>query len=105
MKQTDKKQTFSINNRLFDSYLERMNFLNEISILHPNSISFGSGRPDQSLFSVKDVLSAIPDYSGISHLKIGQAGSGEYLNALGQYNKTKGIVNEDIVKLIANDEK
>ena len=104
MRQTDSNQSYAINNRLFDDYLERMNFLNEISILHPESISFGSGRPDQSLFSVKDVLEAIPDYQGISKLTIGQAGSGEFLNALGQYNKTKGIINEDIAKLIANDE-
>ncbi|MCP5050867.1 MAG: PLP-dependent aminotransferase family protein [bacterium] len=96
--------SYSINNRLFDSYLERMNFLNEISIDHPDSISFGSGRPDQSLFSVKDVIAAIPSFQGMARSGIGQAGSGEALNALGQYNKTKGIVNEDIAKLIARDE-
>ena len=44
---------YTINTRLFDDYLERMNFLNEVSIINPHAISFGSGRPDKDFFDVR----------------------------------------------------
>ena len=92
---------YTINDHLFGAYLERMNFLNEISIDYPDAISFGSGRPDQRFFSVKGIVSGF--------LSSGAGDSGEngedYFNGLGQYNKTKGIINEAISKLLRNDEK
>ncbi|MCU0289137.1 MAG: PLP-dependent aminotransferase family protein [Acidobacteria bacterium] len=95
-----KEINFTINNRLFDSYLERMNFLNEISIDYPQAISFGSGRPDEAYFNVRDVISCFQTYAGQS----GGAELDSTYNALGQYNKTKGIINEDIARLLEKDE-
>ena len=79
-----------------------MNFLNEISIDYPQAISFGSGRPDEAFFNVRDVISCFQTFVD------GTRSGGEELdgtyNALGQYNKTKGIINEDIARLLATDE-
>ncbi|MCP4148420.1 MAG: PLP-dependent aminotransferase family protein [bacterium] len=96
------KKKYNINNRLFHPYLERMNFLNEISIDYPEAISFGSGRPDARFFSVKETVSSFQNYSGSRQQS--SEDSEEFYNSLGQYNKTKGIVNEGISKLLRNDE-
>ncbi len=97
-----KGKNYSINNRLFDSYLERMNFLNEISIDYPGAISFGSGRPDMHFFNVKEIISCFHSFAA------SKQGNGkdieEFYNSLGQYNKTKGIINEDVSRLLWNDE-
>ena len=99
-----KENTYTINRRLFDEYLDRMNFLNEISIIHPNAISFGSGRPDKAFFDVREIIDNFHSYVR-NHV---QGGSREELddfyNSLGQYNKTNGIINDSIAKLLLNDE-
>lgn len=97
-----KMQSYSINNRLFDSYLERMNFLNEVSILHPDAISFGSGRPDEGFFNVQEIISCFHTFA-VSQGK-SEKDVAEFYNSLGQYNKTKGIINETVSKLLLNDE-
>lgn len=89
-----KKTNYTINDRLFGSYLERMNFLNEISIDYPDAVSFGSGRPDRRFFSVKDIVSGFLE-SDEGH---------DFFDTLGQYNKTKGIINETMATLLRNDE-
>jgi (S)-3,5-dihydroxyphenylglycine transaminase len=86
------EKNYTINHRLFGPYLERMNFLNEISIDYPDAVSFGSGRPNKRFFNVKDVVSCFFSFDG------------EDFNALGQYNKTNGIINESISMLLRNDE-
>lgn len=89
-----KETNYMINDQLFGSYLERMNFLNEISIDYPDAVSFGSGRPDSRFFSVKDIVSGFLE-----------AGEGDdFFDGLGQYNKTKGIINETLSRLLRNDE-
>jgi len=89
-----KETNYTINDRLFGPYLERMNFLNEISIDYPDAVSFGSGRPDRRFFSVKDIVSGFLS-----------AGEGDdFFDDLGQYNKTKGIINDTLSALLKNDE-
>jgi len=97
-----KEKEFVINTRLFDDYMERMNFLNEVSILNPNAISFGSGRPDKAFFDVKEIIANFHSYA---HLHVsGEEELEEFYNDLGQYNKTNGIINDAIAKLLSNDE-
>lgn len=97
-----KEKEFVINTRLFDDYMERMNFLNEVSILNPNAISFGSGRPDKNFFDVKEIIANFHSYA---HLHVsGEEELEEFYNDLGQYNKTNGIINDIIAKLLLNDE-
>lgn len=91
-----------MNNNLFDSYLESMNFLNEISIDYPEAISFGSGRPNENYFDVASVVQGIESF--VEKNRPSQKTNIEFYNYLGQYNKTKGIINESISKLLYNDE-
>lgn len=96
------EKKFTLNQRLFDAYLERMNFLNEISIDHPQAISFGSGRPDPRFFNVKQVMAG---FEAFALRNSRDAGDEETIfNRLGQYNRTKGIINEAVARLLANDE-
>ncbi|WP_024832494.1 PLP-dependent aminotransferase family protein [Ruminiclostridium josui] len=91
-----------MNNNLFDTYLESMNFLNEISVKHPSAISFGSGRPNEEFFNVEEVVLGIKDF--VKKNKPRNMDENAYFNYLGQYNFTKGIINEYIAKLVYNDE-
>lgn len=96
---------FNINQRLFEPYLERMNFLNEISIDYPQAISFGSGRPDKNFFNVSNIISCFHTYAEVmGHNPQNTADIDDFYNSLGQYNKTKGIINDAIAKLLKNDE-
>lgn len=91
-----------MNRNLFDTYLESMNFLNEISINYPGAISFASGRPYKDFFDVESAVSGIKSY--VEENKPKNQSTDEFFNYLGQYNKTKGIVNESISRLLYNDE-
>ncbi|NJD03766.1 MAG: PLP-dependent aminotransferase family protein [Ruminiclostridium sp.] len=91
-----------MNRNLFDSYLESMNFLNEVSINYPSAISFASGRPYKDFFNVESAISGIKSY--VKANKPEKQSTDEFFNHLGQYNKTKGIINESISRLIYNDE-
>ncbi len=96
------KTEFPINKQLEDPYLDAMNFLNEISIINPEAISFASGRPDEDFFNVEEVLAGYPNF-----LKDYYKDNWTYQQALadlGQYNKTNGIINDAISRLIRNDE-
>ena len=91
-----------MNPNLFDTYLESMNFLNEISINYPRAISFGSGRPPEDFFNVESALQSIPSF--VEAHRPADKSRDEFFNYLGQYNKTKGIINDSIAILLANDE-
>ncbi len=91
-----------MNNNLFDTYLESMNFLNEISIKHQSAISFGSGRPREEFFNVEEVVLGVKEF--VRNNKPQNMDLNDYFNYLGQYNLTKGIINEAIAKLLYNDE-
>ncbi|UCH94311.1 MAG: aminotransferase class I/II-fold pyridoxal phosphate-dependent enzyme, partial [Candidatus Aminicenantes bacterium] len=97
-----KEKEFVINTRLFEDYMERMNFLNEVSIINPNAISFGSGRPDKAFFDVKEIIANFHSYAQL-HVS-GEEELEEFYNDLGQYNKTNGIITDAIAKLLFNDE-
>ena len=93
-----KIKNYTINRHMFDPYVDAMNFLNEVSIVNPHAISFGSGRPDKNFFNVRDIVSHFLSSGG-------ETGDMEsYYNDLGQYNKTKGIINDILARLLKNDE-
>ncbi|WP_054742455.1 aminotransferase class I/II-fold pyridoxal phosphate-dependent enzyme [Cellulosilyticum ruminicola] len=91
-----------MNENLNDEYLDSMNFLNEISINYPQAISFASGRPKEELFEVETIVDGIKDY--VKNNKSDTSSYKDFFNYLGQYNKTKGIINEEICQLVKNDE-
>lgn len=86
-----------MNQYLQDPYLDSMNFLNEACLLYPDAISFGSGRPKEDFFHLDDVVSGVKRFAK-------NLNNGKPLDSLGQYNMTKGIINDSITKLLKNDE-
>ena len=84
-----------MNHFLNDPYLDSMNFLNEACIKYPEAISFGSGRPVEEFFHLEDTVNGVKRYAEIR---------GIAPDFLGQYNMTKGIINDFIAKLVKNDE-
>lgn len=84
-----------MNRFLNDPYLDSMNFLNEACIKYPQAISFGSGRPTESFFHLAETVDGAKKYAEITGIS---------LNHLGQYNMTKGIINDSVAKLVKNDD-
>lgn len=96
-------KNYKINHHLFDPYVESMNFLNEVSIINPDAISFGSGRPDKNFFDVKNIVDNFHSFAD-SHSSGDGESAADFYNGLGQYNKTKGIINDTLSRLLQNDE-
>jgi (S)-3,5-dihydroxyphenylglycine transaminase len=77
-----------------------MNFLNEVVLDNPDAISFAPGRPPDDLLEVEQHVVALgEDMNGA-----GIAGARTW-NALGQYNRTNGIINELIARQLQLDER
>lgn len=80
-----------------------MGFLNEIQLNYPEAISLASGRPDASFFKINQFntyFNIFVDYL----CELQNASRNEVLNTLGQYNRTKGIINELACKFLEKDE-
>jgi (S)-3,5-dihydroxyphenylglycine transaminase len=80
-----------------------MGFLNEIQLEYPDAISLASGRPDPQYFDLENFagyvelyINSITSSSGADRKKI--------FGDLGQYNRTKGIVNDLLAKYLETDE-
>jgi (S)-3,5-dihydroxyphenylglycine transaminase len=86
------------------SRLSVMNFLNEAANDYPNAISFASGRPAETFFSLERWLAAVPAYQEHAAKAAGQnlllAG-----RRLAQYGRTAGIINELIAQQLRIDER
>lgn len=94
----------SINPLLNNLGEDVMGFLNEIQLKYPKAISLASGRPDEDYFNLMD----FPEYFNlyVDAVSLSEKKSRtNILNSLGQYNRTKGIINELISKYLKRDEK
>lgn len=81
-----------------------MGFLNEIQLKYPKAISFASGRPDEEYFNLKDFSKYFDLY--VKTISISEKKSKlKVLNSLGQYNRTKGIINTLVANYLYKDEK
>ena len=80
-----------------------MGFLNEIQLDHGTAISFASGRPAEELFGLEDTFL---NYEAFLEYTAGRInGTREAaLCELGQYNRTKGIINELLCRFLQTDE-
>lgn len=85
------------------SRLSVMNFLNEAVNRYPNAISFASGRPAESFFSIERWLDAVPMF--IEHIaKANGYGVSLAAKRLAQYGRTAGIIEALIAEQLRNDE-
>jgi (S)-3,5-dihydroxyphenylglycine transaminase len=92
-----------LNPVLGSDYNDMFSFLNDTAARYPKSISFVAGMPDESFFNVEDQLSAIQVF--VDYL-VGKTGKERLsmINWIGQYNNSRGIINDVLVKYLACDE-
>jgi (S)-3,5-dihydroxyphenylglycine transaminase len=104
LKKTDMvKNSISVNPLLKNIGEDVMGFLNEIQLLYPNAISLASGRPDEKYFDLEDFKIYFDMYvEAICQLQ--KKDREAVINNLGQYNKTKGIINNLVSKYLEKDE-
>jgi (S)-3,5-dihydroxyphenylglycine transaminase len=80
---------------------EAMNFLNEVVTAYPRAISFGPGRPLESLFDVRAALAHVEQYAaGVR----GDLSLEHVLGRLGQYGATNGAIREEVAQYLRTDE-
>lgn len=70
-----------------------MGFLNEIQLDYPDAISLASGRPDETFFDLQKTQDYINAFIRYKSKKENQSPD-RVLKSLGQYNRTKGFINE-----------
>ena len=80
-----------------------MGFLNEVQSQYPKAISFASGRPDSKYFNIEKFSEYLDFFIKTEVLEKGQT-ENEILGYLGQYNRTKGIINKEVSKYLWKDE-
>jgi len=83
--------------------LEVMNFLNEVILQYPGAVSFAPGRPSERCFDVPESLGKVQTYVDYRAATSGLDPRAIWSD-LGQYNKTNGLINDLIVRQLANDE-
>ncbi|KUM99879.1 GntR family transcriptional regulator [Streptomyces yokosukanensis] len=92
-----------LHSSLSDPLLDVMNFLNEVTLRHPEAISFGPGRPYDGFFEVDRIGDYLTAYTRHLEADLGRT-PGEIRTALFQYGRTNGQINELVARTIANDE-
>jgi (S)-3,5-dihydroxyphenylglycine transaminase len=93
-----------INPLLNDLGEDVMGFLNEIQLTYPSAISLASGRPDEDYFNLNDFPQYFNLYVDAMELSEKKTRK-KILNSLGQYNRTKGIINDLVATYLKKDEK
>lgn len=93
----------TLNDALKQPLLGTMNFLNEITMLFPEAISFSAGRPAEQFFNVSEGFRKIARFVEVMAKEQGKT-EDSILSALGQYGKTNGIINSIIARQLENEE-
>lgn len=79
-----------------------MGFLNEIQFSFPKAISLASGRPDDRFFDLRDIDKYFNIYT--NHLSnVENIDTQHIFKKLGQYDKTKGIINDLVARYLKID--
>jgi (S)-3,5-dihydroxyphenylglycine transaminase len=96
-------RNYPLNASLGTGFNNVIGFLNDIQFKFPGATSFVAGQPDEDFFDIENSLSKFSVYvdhqvahTGMSRLSV--------INKIGQYSKTKGIVNDLVAEYLKNDE-
>ncbi|MFI9161959.1 PLP-dependent aminotransferase family protein [Kitasatospora aureofaciens] len=85
-----------------DPVLDTMNFLNEVTLRHPEAISFAPGRPYDGFFDTEQLFGYLRRY--LDHLAETGHSPAEVRSALFQYGPTAGRIREVIAESLRQDE-
>lgn len=96
-------RNYPLNSRLGTGFNNVIGFLNDTQYKFPDAISFVAGQPDENFFEIEDNLSRFDTY--VRH-RVASDGKDRrtIVNKLGQYSKTKGIVNDIVAEYLKTDE-
>lgn len=88
---------------LSDPLIDAMTFLNEVTVRHPDAISFAPGRPYEGLFDPDSIIENLTAYT--DYLKRDKGFSADRVRtAVFQYGRTNGEIHELVARTLANDE-
>ena len=93
----------NFNSALSDPHLNVMNYLNQVVLSFPHSVSFASGRPSENFFDIDEWPSCVDEFVAYESERTGRS-PGTVMQDLGQYGRTIGIINDLIVRTLENDE-
>jgi monomeric phenylalanine-4-hydroxylase len=96
-------RNYSINANLGNGFNNVIGFLNDIQYRYPKATSFVAGQPDENFFDIPDYLSKFDVFVDHMAAKTGQSRE-HVIKKIGQYNKTKGIVNDIVAEHLRVDE-
>jgi monomeric phenylalanine-4-hydroxylase len=96
-------RNYSINANLGNGFNNVIGFLNDIQYRYPKATSFVAGQPDENFFDIPDYLSKFEVFVDHMAAKTGQSKE-HVIKKIGQYNKTKGIVNDIVAEHLRVDE-
>lgn len=96
-------RNYSLNNYIGKKFNNVIGFLNDSQFKFPSAISFVAGQPDELFFAVEDHMSKFNTYVDYMTKKTGNSRV-EIINKIGQYSKTKGIINEIIAEYLQKSE-
>jgi (S)-3,5-dihydroxyphenylglycine transaminase len=85
-----------------DPVLDTMTFLNEVTIRHPEAISFAPGRPYDGFFDSEEIFTNIRRY--LDHLAVKGSSPEQIRTAMYQYGPTAGQIREVIADSLRVDE-
>jgi monomeric phenylalanine-4-hydroxylase len=96
-------RNYSINKNIGENFDDVIGFLNDIQFKFPNAIAFVAGQPDENYFEIESHLSKFDLF--INHV-VSKTGKDRLnvINGIGQYNKTKGIINDILAEYLRTDE-
>jgi monomeric phenylalanine-4-hydroxylase len=94
---------YSLNANLDKGYNNVIGFLNDTQFRFPKAVSFVAGQPDENYFNVGDRIGKLAVY--VNHIASKTNEPKEtVMNRIGQYAKTKGMINEVIAEYLRKDE-
>jgi len=96
-------RNYSLNTHIGKDFNNVIGFLNDIQYKFSTAISFVAGQPDENFFDIENNISKFDKYVNNIVAKSGKTRIA-VVNGIGQYNKTKGIINDILAKYLKNDE-
>lgn len=96
-------RNYALNPNIGTGFNNVIGFLNDIQFKFPNAYSFVAGQPDESFFDIEEHLSQFHTF--VDHRVTISGGKRlDVINRIGQYNKTKGIINDLMAEYLKKDE-
>jgi len=96
-------RNYPLNAFIGEGFNNVIGFLNDVQYKFPQAISFVAGQPDEQFFDIENQLAKFDVF--VEHMAKKTGGDKrDIINKLGQYGKTKGIINDLIAEYLRKDE-